>query len=153
MTGSSLAQEIEISRANFCLGIKDREPIDAVTERAPLPPQSELFFWIEFQGGKATLQALEDKNQLLVKHQWRKGILVTDTIEVGITIDKWHEYRDAIRMQVKEKGFFTFRTYSYKKNWEYGSTYTVITLDSNDNAVCEVGSRVDFRPKILVVEK
>ncbi len=148
----SSAQEIEITRAAFCLDIKDREPIDTVTDRVALSPNSELFFWIELQGGKEALQTLETTGQLLVKHQWRRGIFVTDTIEVGITVDKWREYREAIRRQIREQGFFTYRTYSYKANLENGK-YILITLDNRDNAVSQFGSGRAFRPQIVITKK
>jgi hypothetical protein len=141
------AQEIEITRADFCLGIKDREPLNIVRDSIRLPANSELFFWMEFQGGQKTIQTLEATGQLLVRHQWRRGIMVTDTIEVGITVDKWLENRDAMRAQVREKGFFAYRTYSYKAIWEY-DTYTVITWDGKDNAVYQIGSDRMFKPKI-----
>ena len=78
------AQEIQITRADFCLGIENREPLHAVRNSLRLAAKAELFFWTEFQGGEKALQALEATGQLLVKHQWRRGIIVTDTIEVGI---------------------------------------------------------------------
>jgi hypothetical protein len=150
--GVVYAQEIEITRADFCLGIKNREPLSTVRDSTRLAANSELFFWMEFQGGQKTIQTLETTGQLLVKHQWRRGIIVTDTIEVGITVDKWLENRDAIRTQVREKGFFTYRTYSYKAIWDYDS-YTVITLDCNDNAVSQVGSDRIFKPKITLTRE
>jgi hypothetical protein len=143
------AQEIQITRADFCLGIKDREPLHAVRDSTRLAAKAELFFWMEFQGGEKALQTLEATGQLLVKHQWRSGIMVTDTIEVGITVDKWLENREAIRGQVREKGAFTYRTYSYKAIWNY-DTYSIITLDGNDNAVCQIGSDRMFKPKITI---
>ena len=146
------AQEIEITRADFCLGIKNREPLSTVRDSIRLAANSELFFWMEFQGGQKAIQTLEATGQLLVKHQWRRGIIVTDTIEVGITVDKWLENRDAIRTQVREKGFFTYRTYSYKAIWDY-DTYTVITLDGNDNAVSQIGSDRIMKPKITLEEE
>jgi hypothetical protein len=141
------AQEIEITRADFCLGIKDREPLNVVRDRVRLSANSELFFWMEFQGGQKAIQTLEATGQLLVRHQWRRGIMVTDTIEVGITVDKWLENRDAMRAQVREKGSFTYRTYSYKASWEY-DTYAVITLDGKDDAVYQIGSDRMFKPII-----
>ncbi len=148
-TAPSSAQEIHITRASFCLGVKDREPIDSVANRVRLSPDGAMFFWTEIQGGEEALHSLETKGQLLVKHQWRKGIIVTDMIEVGITVDKWLENREAIRQEVRERGYFTYRTYSYKAMWESG-TYTVITLESRNNAVTQLGGTRTFRPEITI---
>ena len=140
------AQEIEITRADFCLGIKDREPLNIVRDSIRLAANSELFFWMEFQGGQKAIQTLEATGQLLVRHQWRRGIMVTDAIEVGITVDKWLEHRDAMRAQVREKGFFTYRTYSYRP---FGNTIPTQSSPwmATDNAVYQIGSDRMFKPK------
>ncbi len=149
VSAPSFAQEIHISRASFCTGIKDREPLDPVADRVRLKADGWLFYWTEIQGGPEALQSLEAKGQLLVKHQWREGILVTDVIEVGITIDKWLENREALRQEVRERGFFTYRTFSYKAMWESG-TYTLITLNSQNKAVTQLGGTRAFRPEITI---
>ena len=140
---------IDIKRWTFCKGVQDREAKDAVSDTVYHGDVKELFFWMEIVGGREALATLEASGQLRIRHEWRRGIFVTDNIDVGITPDRWLEYREAIRKQVEEGGLFTYRTYSFKKNLRIGR-YKIIVSDGHGNHVTELGGRGQFRPTIEI---
>jgi len=140
---------IQVTRSDFCRGIHNREPRDKVSGEVLTRPGQELYFWMEFTAGHPALDILEKGGELPIFHYWRKGIVVTDKPNVGITQEKWLETRDTIRSQVAEKGCFNWRTFSYKQNLE-SVTYTILILDANGDAVTSVGSGKPLKPEIKV---
>ena len=110
----------------------------------------ELFLWMEIKAGQRALTMLEAKGEMPVYHAWASEIGVIDLINIGITKEKWLEQADAIRNEVKQRGFFTWRTQSYKRNLKEGRWY-VSVLDANKKPVKKSGSGTEvFRPEIVV---
>lgn len=143
------AQAVQVTRATFAKGVRDRGPVDEVSGTANLTPGQELYFWMEFQGGPDALGVLEATNQLSMVHEWRRGLIVTDAIVVGITAQRWLAERERIRESVRSRGFFTWRTYSFKGNWT-GGAYEVLVREHTNRAVRRVGSSSEFRPSIVI---
>ena len=109
-----------------------------------------LFLWMEIKAGERALTMLEAKGEMPVYHAWASEIGVIDLINIGITKEKWLEQADAIRNEVKQRGFFTWRTQSYKRNLKEGRWY-VSVLDANKKPVKKSGSGTEvFRPEIVV---
>jgi hypothetical protein len=140
---------IQVTRSDFCRSIQNREPKEKVSGEVKMKPGQELYFWIEFTAGQPALDMLEKKGELPIFHYWRKGIIVTDKPSVGITQERWLETRSTIRSQVAEKGFFYWRTFSYKQNLE-PVTYTILIQDGNGNAVTSMGSDKQLRKEVKV---
>ncbi len=85
-----------------------------------------------------------------IYHAWASEKGVTDVIDIGIKKERWLELREAIRGEVKQKGFFTWRTYSTKRNFKEGRWYVSI-LDANKKPVRKVDSGTEaFRPEIAI---
>jgi hypothetical protein len=140
---------IQVTRSDFCRSIQNREPREKVSGEVLMKPGQELYFWMEFTAGQPALDILEKTGELPIFHHWRKGIVVTDKPNVGMTQEKWLENRGTIRSQVAEKGYFNWRTFSYKQNLE-SVTYTILMQDGNGDAVTSVGSGKPLRKEIKV---
>ena len=140
---------IQVTRSTFCGTVAEREPINIVSEEVQMKRSKELFFWMEYTAGKAALDYLEKHGELPIFHYWRRGIVVTDHPDVGITQEQWLENRDKIRARVEKKGFFTWRTFSYKQNI-VPAKYNISVLDANEDAVASVGSNRPLRPEIKI---
>jgi len=109
-----------------------------------------VFLWMEIRAGERALTMLEAKSQMSIYHAWASEKWVTDIIDIGITKERWLELREAIRGEVKQKGFFTWRTYSAKRNFKEGRFY-VSVLDANKKPVRKSGSGTEaFRPEIVI---
>ena len=93
---------------------------------------------------------LEAKGQMSIYHAWASEKGVTDIIDIGITKERWLELANAMRNQFREQGFFTWRTYSAKRNFKEGRWY-VSVLDANKKPVHKVGPGTEaFRPEIVI---
>jgi hypothetical protein len=117
---------------------------------AEIKKGESVFLWMEIRAGERALTMLEAKGQMSIYHAWASEKGVTDIIDVGITKERWLELREAIRGEVKQKGFFTWRTYSAKRNFKEGRFY-VSVLDANKKPVRKSGSGTEaFRPEIVI---
>lgn len=117
---------------------------------AEIKKGESVFLWMEIRAGERALTMLEAKGQMSIYHAWASEKWVTDIIDIGITKERWLELREAIRGEVKQKGFFTWRTYSAKRNFKEGRFY-VSVLDANKKPVRKSGSGTEaFRPEIVI---
>jgi len=140
----------EVERESFCKGIQDREPMNSFSNVAEIRKGEEVFLWMEIKGGERALTMLEAKGQMSIYHAWASEKGVTDIIDIGITKERWLELANAMRNQFREKGFFTWRTYSAKRNFKEGRWYVSI-LDANKKPVRKVGPGIEaFRPEIVI---
>ena len=140
----------EVERESFCKGVQGREPMNPFSGVAEIKKGEGVFLWMEVKVGERALTMLEAKGQMSIYHAWASEKGVTDIIDVGITKERWLELREAIRGEVKQKGFFTWRTYSAKRNFKEGRFY-VSVLDANKKPVRKSGSGTEaFRPEIVI---
>ena len=140
----------EVERESFCKGVQDREPMDSFSNVAEIRKGEEVFLWMEIKGGERALTMLEAKGQMSIYHAWASEKGVTDIIDIGITKERWIELSGAMRNQFREQGFFTWRTYSAKRNFKEGRWYVSI-LDANKKPVHKVGPGTEaLRPEILI---
>ena len=117
---------------------------------AEIKKGESVFLWMEIRAGERALTMLEAKGQMSIYHAWASEKWVTDIIDIGITKERWLKLREAIRGEVKQKGFFTWRTYSAKRNFKEGRFY-VSVLDANKKPVRKSGSGTEaFRPEIVI---
>jgi hypothetical protein len=151
VTTHSNAQPLfEVERESFCKGVQGREPMNPFSGVAEIKKGESVFLWMEIRAGERALTMLEAKGQMSIYHAWASEKWVTDIIDVGITKERWLELREAIRGEVKQKGFFTWRTYSAKRNFKEGRFY-VSVLDANKKPVRKSGSGTEaFRPEIVI---
>jgi hypothetical protein len=140
----------EVERESFCKGVQGREPMNPFSGVAEIKKGESVFLWMEIRAGERALTMLEAKGQMSIYHAWASEKWVTDIIDIGITKERWLELREAIRGEVKQKGFFTWRTYSAKRNFKEGRFY-VSVLDANKKPVRKSGSGTEaFRPEIVI---
>jgi hypothetical protein len=140
----------EVERESFCKGVQGREPMNPFSGVAEIKKGEGVFLWMEIRAGERALTMLEAKGQMSIYHAWASEKGVTDIIDIGISKERWLELREAIRGEVKQKGFFTWRTYSAKRNFKEGRFY-VSVLDANKKPVRKSGSGTEaFRPEIVI---
>jgi hypothetical protein len=140
----------EVERESFCKGVQDREPMNSFSNVAEIRKGEEVFLWMEIKGGERALTMLEAKGQMSLYHAWASEKGVIDIIDIGITKQRWLELASAMKNQFREQGFFTWRTYSAKRNFKEGRWY-VSVLDANKKPVRKSGSGTEaFRPEIVI---
>jgi hypothetical protein len=140
----------EVERESFCKGVQDREPMNHFSNVAEIRKGEDVFLWMEIKGGERALTMLEAKGQMSIYHAWASEKGVTDIIDIGITKQRWLELANAMRNQFREQGFFTWRTYSAKRNFKEGRWY-VSVLDANKKPVHKVGPGAEaFRPELVI---
>ena len=140
----------EVERESYCKAIHDRKPIDPFTGIAEIKKGEGVFLWMEIKAGERALTMLETKGRMPIYHAWASDVGVTDRIDIGIAKEKWLEQVDAIRDEFKKRGFFTWRTQSFKRNFREGRWY-VSVLDANKKPVRKSGSGQEaFRPEIVI---
>lgn len=140
----------EVQRDSFCRSIQKNEPADPFSGVAEIKKGEAVFLWMEIRAGERVLTMLDAKGEMPVFHAWASEVGITDMINIGITKERWLELREAIRSEVKQKGVFTWRTYSVKRNFREGRWY-ISVLDANKRPVRKVGSGQEaFRPEIVV---
>jgi hypothetical protein len=140
----------EVERESFCKGVQDREPMNHFSNVAEIRKGEDVFLWMKIKGGERALTMLEAKGQMSIYHAWASEKGVTDIIDIGITKQRWLELANAMRNQFREQGFFTWRTYSAKRNFKEGRWYVSI-LDANKKPVHKVGSGTEaLRPELVI---
>jgi hypothetical protein len=140
----------EVERESFCKGVQDREPMNSFSNVAEIRKGEDVFLWMEIKGGERALTMLEAKGQMSIYHAWASEKGVTDIIDIGITKQRWLELANAMRNQFREQGFFTWRTYSAKRNFKEGRWYVSI-LDANKKPVRKVGPGTEaLRPELVI---
>lgn len=147
----SIAQPLfEVERDAFCRSVQRHEPQNPFSAIAEIKKGEGIFLWMEMKAGQRALAMLESKGEMPVYHAWASEIGVIDLINIGMTKERWLEQADAIRDEFKRRGFFTWRTQSYKKNLKEGRWY-VSVLDANKKPVKKSGSGTEaFRPEIVI---
>ncbi len=149
-TYASAQPLFEVERESFCRGVQDREPMNSFSNVAEIRKGEEVFLWMEIKGGERALTMLEAKGQMSIYHAWASEKGVIDIIDIGITKQRWLELANAMKNQFREQGFFTWRTFSAKRNFKEGRWY-VSVLDANKKPVRKSGSGTEaFRPEILI---
>lgn len=140
----------EVKRESFCRSVQDREPASPLPSVAEIKKGEGVFLWMEIKAGERALTMLEAKGQMSIYHAWASKVGVTDVIDIGIPKERWLEQENAIRNEFKNRGFFTWRTQSFKRNFKEGRWYVSI-LDANKKPVRRVGSSSEaFRPEIVI---
>jgi len=137
---------VSITRSTFCFNLSNREPINSISQNANINLNGSLFFWMEFVGHRRAFEILEANGELKIWHEWRRGITVTDRIMVGITQEKWIENQEQIRLEFRNRGFFTWRTFSFKKITT-SSRRKVKIYDDNGN---EISPQMDSQINIFL---
>jgi hypothetical protein len=140
----------EVERESFCKGVQGHKPMNSFSGVAEIKKGEGVFLWMEIRAGERALTMLEAKGQMSIYHAWASEKGVTDVIDIGITKESWLELASAIKNQFRKQGFFTWRTYSAKRNFREGRWY-ISVLDANKRPVRKVGSGQEaFRPEIVI---
>ena len=140
----------EVERESFCKGVQGHEPMNSFSGVAEIKKGEDVFLWMEIKAGERALTMLEAKGQMPIYHAWASEKGVTDIIDIGITKERWLELASAIKNQSRKQGFFTWRTYSTKRNFKEGRWY-VSVLDANKKPVRKTGFGTEaFRPEVVI---
>lgn len=140
----------EVERESFCRYVKGHEPVDPFLEVAEIKRGEGIFFWMEVKAGERALTMLEAKGELPIYHAWASDTGVTDIINIGIGKGLWEEKKGLIGDELRRRGFFTWRTQSFKRNLKEGRWYISI-LDANKKPVFKIGAgREALRPQIII---
>ena len=140
----------EVERESFCKGVQGHEPMNPFSGVAEIKKGEGVFLWMEIRAGERALTMLEAKGHMSIYHAWASERGVTDMIDIGITKQRWLEQAKAVRNQFNKQGFFTWRTYSFKRNFREGRWY-VSVLDANKKPVRKSGSGTEaFRPEVVI---
>ncbi|MBP6748148.1 MAG: hypothetical protein KA144_00805 [Xanthomonadaceae bacterium] len=104
-------------------------------------------------GTQATIKKLELYGYLSIKAEWTINGKVTDSIEIGINQEKWESGESEFKRQVKERGFFEFRTATYRTYIPSG-IYRITVRDSVGNPLSPPGyaGHGIYQPKIEVTK-
>ncbi len=93
---------------------------------------------------------LKSRGQMPIYHAWGSENGICDILDIGITKESWTEHGNAIRNQVAKRGFFFWRTQSFKRNLKEGNWY-VSVLDANKKPVPKFASGTEpCRPEIVI---
>ncbi len=106
------APRLTVSECAWANAIQYHEPVSPYTAAAP------LYFWTKIQGNAEALEVLKRKRVLLVEHIWQRlsgtRFRVVDQIRLPIRANE--ELINGFEWEVKERGFFDWRTFSVKQN-------------------------------------
>lgn len=129
--------------------IVDRNPVGE--SRLPFQPDGRrsLYVWLELIGTKQTLAYLERHDSLSVRAVWRVGLRNTERMEIGIDTTRWHEEAAKIRDQVRRDGFFKWRTFFKKINFE-ANEYLVFVVDANGNRIRDQQTNKAFELEVAI---
>lgn len=140
----------EVQRAAFCKGVKEHEPVDIYEGSAEIQRGEKVFLWMEIKVDRRALRMLAAKGEMPIYHGWAFRGRITELIKIGITKENWQEKQEALKSEVRKKGFFLWRTGSSRKGLKEG-LWSVSILDANRHAVREESSGLDaYRPQIEV---
>lgn len=140
----------EVQRAAFCKEVKEHEPVDTYGESAEIRRGEKVFLWMDIKVDRRGLRMLEAKGEMTIYHGWAFRGQIVELIRIGITRADWQKKQEALRSEVRRKGFFRWRTKSSRKGLKEG-LWSVSILDANRHAVREESAGSDaYRPQIEI---
>ncbi len=103
-------------------------------------------------GSADTLNHLKQHGYLKVTVDWRLDGRVVDSVEVGITQDKWELAEEDLSRQVSEDGLFRYRTCTYKTYVPIGR-YELSVRDADGNILSPPGFQGPgvYQPTIKII--
>lgn len=150
VSGPNAQTLFEVEKESFCREVINNKPVNVLSGIAQIKRGDGIFFWIEIRAEKRALRMLETKCEFPIFHAWASKIGVIDIINVGIKKDAWIKNREIIRTELKARGIFTWRTQSFKRNFQEGIYYVSI-LDANKRPVRKTGAGNEvLRPEINI---
>lgn len=150
LTGIKAQPLFEVERESFCREVRGHEPFDNFLKIAEIKKGEGIFLWMEIRAEARAFSMLETKGELPIFHAWASRTGVIEIINVGIKNNVWIKNKEMIKAELKNRGFFTWRTQSFKRNFQEGFYYVSI-LDANKRPVRKTGvGNGAFRPEILI---
>lgn len=119
---------------------RESKPADEISGSYSRERLKRLYVRFTILGSQQTIADLEQHAFVSVKIDWRINGRVVDSVEVGITQDKWDIGEDDFRKQVQDNGVFTYRTFSYRTFIPIGS-YQLTIRDGLGNVLAPSGFR------------
>ena len=111
---------------------KIKQPEKLISDSISRNNVGKLYARFVIIGTADTIRHLEESGYLSVKLEWSHNNKVLDSIEVGISQEKWELGENELKRQVEEQGFFSYRTYSFRSYIPAG-TYKVTVRDGSGN--------------------
>lgn len=84
------------------------------------PRDQPLYLWMRIKGYQKALDRLKKQRKVTIKHYWRHNSLGWQTEIIDISIGKKalsQAMLDKLSLELKERGYFDWRTYSVKRNF------------------------------------
>ncbi|MEM7015856.1 MAG: DUF2914 domain-containing protein [Pseudomonadota bacterium] len=144
LSGSAYATEkqLEIAEAIWTDGVdQDKQPQQVYEQRASEPP---LVLWMRLRGSSTTLETLRDTGKMPIRHKWfhlgfsqiaAEGVQTpVDTITLNLGNAA---LLDKLGLEIEERGFFDWRTWSRKRNIRPGWWQVKVVYADNTPVLCE----------------
>jgi hypothetical protein len=128
--------------ATWCAAVNaDREPEQIYSDTVLKPP---LVLWTKIRGGDAALKVLREEGKLPIRHKWfyfspwrvkfDGSAIPTDVIDLGVGKKA---LLDKLQLELAERGFFDWRTWSRKQNLRSGAWLVKISYADGRPVMCD----------------
>jgi hypothetical protein len=144
---------IEVSEAVWTNGVENKNYLEKYDGTAPL---GELYLWMRITCKKKALEFLKDKGKIPIRHKWYRCIghkLLSEKTPklidaINLSIGK-KEKIEKIEMELNERGFFDWRTWSMKRNMRRGVWYVYLVYGDGKAVLCDDGmTKCVFKIKV-----
>lgn len=131
---------------------KDTQPADLIVGEHPRERITRLSARFTIVGSEDTLAHLKLHGYLKVTVEWRLDGRVVDSVEVGITQEKWEIAEEDLSRQVFDDGLFRYRTCTYKTYIPIGR-YELTVRDADGNILSPPGFQGPgvYQPAIKII--
>lgn len=123
--------------------------VEGIASRSKLE-HNRIYFVFTVIGGENTIKYLKDNKRLEVKVVIFVDNQKRDTIDVGITQEKWKNIGRRLVDEFEQKGYFTYRTYM-DTGMIHASTIEVRVIDARHSHVRLVDAPVSYSGAINIV--
>ena len=138
-----------VNRFATCHGIENNTPMNSFSGPFKRAGNQELNCWFEFIGTRETIEYLDKRRSLTIRAIWRVGIRNVEKVDIGITASEWRRARDGAVSEVAAKGFFTWRTFCSKSNFE-SDRYAIHLVTTGGDRLKQQGTMSAFEADIEI---
>lgn len=143
---ASADQLLRTGDAAWVSAVRAKEPVSRLSDHAHA--DARITFWTRIDGSSAALKKMRTEGRLPIRHRWsylvgRRAGVDSATVENEEPLEVGRsEVFDGLDLEVSERGFFDWRTWSTKTIWP--GIWTVEVVDNQgDPLPCEPGLVVD----------
>jgi hypothetical protein len=127
-------------------------PGDEISGQQAREKLKRIYARFTIVGSAETIAYLQAHGYLKVTVEWRIDGKVLDSVEVGITQEKWEIAEDDLVKQVAEDGIFRYRTTTYRTYIPIGR-YELTIRDADGNILSPPGFQGPgiYKPTIKII--